>query len=86
MLGSGPRMKFVRAYVRCINWTARLFGATAILVGIVMLISAYLIGEHRAMNIVIGILAIAMGVATFLAKPVTVDAIDRMRRSMGRSD
>jgi hypothetical protein len=58
----------------------------AILVGIVMLINAYVIMEHRAINIVISALGIAIGTAIFLAKPVTVEVIDRMRRSMGRSD
>jgi uncharacterized membrane protein len=76
-------MKFDRAYLLFINFAARLFGAMALLVGIVFLVSAYAIKSNRAMDVVAGIFAIAVGVAVFMAKPITIEHITRIRQRMG---
>ena len=76
-------MKFDRAYLLFINLAARLFGAMALLAGIVFLVSAYAIKSNRAMDVVAGIFAIAVGVAVFMAKPITIEHITRIRRRMG---
>jgi len=76
-------MKFDRAYLLFINLAARLFGAMALLVGIVFLVSAYAIKSNRAMDVVAGIFAIAVGVAVFMAKAITIEHITRIRRRMG---
>jgi uncharacterized membrane protein len=76
-------MKFDRAYLLFINLASRLFGAMALLVGIVFLVSAYAIKSNRAMDVVAGIFAIAVGVAVFMAKPITIEHITRIRQRMG---
>jgi uncharacterized membrane protein HdeD (DUF308 family) len=50
------------------------------------LIGAYAIEANRWTYVVVGLLLIAIGVAVFIAKPVTVETIASMRRRMGRSD
>jgi uncharacterized membrane protein len=77
-------MKFDRAYLLFINLSARLFGAMALLVGIFFLLSAYAVPANRALDAVAGIFAIAIGIAVFMAKPISIEAIARMRQRMGR--
>ena len=77
-------MKFDRVYLLFINLSARLFGAMAVLFGIVALISAYAFTADRWMYMVAGIFAIAVGVAAFMAKPITAEHISSIRRKMGR--
>jgi uncharacterized membrane protein HdeD (DUF308 family) len=79
-------MKFDRAYLLFLNVSARLFGALALLVGIFTLVCAYTFKADRWMYIVAGIFAIAVGVAVFMAKPISVEHITRIRRRMGRSE
>ena len=79
-------MKFDRAYLLFINLAARLFGTMALLAGIVFLVSAYAIKSNRAMDVVAGIFAISVGVAAFMAKPITIEHINRIRRRMGGSE
>lgn len=79
-------MKFDRAYLLFINLSARLFGAMALLVGIFALVCAYAFKADRWMYIVAGIFAIAVGVAVFMAKPITIEHVSRIRRRMGRPD
>jgi uncharacterized membrane protein HdeD (DUF308 family) len=76
-------MKFYRAYVRFLNFAVRLFGALALLVGIVSLGCAYVFAENRGTRVVAGIFLVAMGVAVFLAKPITAEHITRIRQRMG---
>jgi hypothetical protein len=56
----------------------------ALVLGIFFLVSAYAFEASRATYAVAGILALAVGVAVFMAKPITTEAIARIRRSMGR--
>jgi cytochrome c biogenesis factor len=79
-------MKFYRAYVQFLNFAVRLFGALALFVGIVSLGCAYVFTADRGMRVVAGIFLVAVGAAVFLAKPITVEHITRMRQRMGRSD
>jgi hypothetical protein len=79
-------MQFYRVYVRFLNVAVRLFGALALLVGIVSLGCAYVFTEDRGTRVVAGIFLVAMGVAVFLAKPITVEQITRMRQRMGRTE
>jgi exosortase/archaeosortase len=79
-------MRFVNAYVLFLNLLTRFFGAMALLVGLFFLLSAYAITANRAMFAVVGILAIAVGVAVFLAKPITAETITTIRRRMGRPE
>jgi hypothetical protein len=72
-------MKFYRAYVQFLNFAVRLFGALALLVGIVSLGCAYAFTENRGTRVVAGIFLVAIGVAVFLAKPITVEADARDR-------
>jgi hypothetical protein len=77
-------MKLYRAYVRFLNFAVRLFGALALLVGIVSLGCAYAFTEYRGTRVVAGIFLATMGVAVFLARPITLGHITRMRQRMGR--
>jgi hypothetical protein len=53
---------------------------------IFFLLSAYAVPANRAMDAVAGIFAIAVGIAVFMAKPISIEAIARMRQRMGRSN
>ena len=75
-------MKDDRVYL--INFLARLFGVAAIFAGIGFLVSAYAIVENRVLNIVVGIIAIVMGMAFLVIKSVNADQLARIRRRMGR--
>lgn len=79
-------MKFYRVYVRFLNFAVRLFGALALLVGIVSLGCGYAFTENRGTRVVAGIFLVATGVAGFLAKPITVENITRIRQRMGRTE
>lgn len=76
-------MKLDRACLLFINFAARLFGAMALLAGIVFLVSAYAIKSNRAMDVVAGIFAIVVGVAVFMEKPITIEHLTLIRRRMG---
>ena len=78
-------MTFYRTYVFLLNLLARLFGVLALLAGGSSLIGAYAIEANRWTYVVVGFLLVAIGVAVFMAKPVTVETIASMRRRMGRS-
>jgi hypothetical protein len=80
------KMNFSRAYLLFINLSALLFGAMALLVGIGFLVSAYAVAANRALDLIVGISAIAVGVAVFKAKPITDEDIVRIRRKMGRPE
>ena len=77
-------MKLGRAFLTAFNVLARLFGSLAILAGIVFLVSAYAIKENRSLDVVLGLFALAMGIAVFLAKPIDAEQLARMRRRIGR--
>ena len=79
-------MKFERVYILLVNLSARLFGAVALVVGIFFLVSAYAFEANRATYAVTGIFAMAVGVAVFIAKPITTGVIARIRRRMGRPE
>jgi hypothetical protein len=79
-------MKFERTYILFINLSARLFGAMAFLVGCFSLVCAYAFNVNRWMYLVAGISATAVGVGVFIAKPITIDQITRIRRKMGRPE
>ena len=76
-------MKFDRAFLIAFNVLARLFGSLALLAGIVFLVSAYAIKENRFLDVVVGLSALAMGIAVFLAKPIDAEQLARMRHRMG---
>jgi uncharacterized membrane protein HdeD (DUF308 family) len=79
-------MTFYGTYLFLINLFARLFGAIAFVVGGISLVSAYLFEADRWTRIVAGIFLIAVGVAVFIGKPVTVETITNIRRRMGRAE
>jgi uncharacterized membrane protein HdeD (DUF308 family) len=60
-------MKLGRAFLTAFNVLARLFGSLAILAGIVFLVSAYAIKENRSLDVVLGLFALAMGIAVFFS-------------------
>ena len=79
-------MKIYRVYVRFRNFAVRLFGALALLVGIVSLGCGDAFTENRGTRVVAGIFLVAMGVAVFLAKPITVENITRVGQRTGRTE
>jgi hypothetical protein len=79
-------MTFDKTYVLLINILARLFGGLALVAGSVFLVGAYAIEVDRWTDVVVGLLLIAIGIAVFVAKPVTVETIASIRRRMGRPD
>jgi uncharacterized membrane protein YgaE (UPF0421/DUF939 family) len=79
-------MKLDRAYMVFINLSARLFGAMALLVGIYAFACAYVFKEDRWLYGIVGIFAIAVGVAVFMAKPITNAQVSRIRRRMSRPE
>jgi uncharacterized membrane protein HdeD (DUF308 family) len=79
-------MTFYRTHVFLLNLLARLFGVLALLAGGSSLIGACAIEANRWTYVVVGLLLIAIGVAVFMPKSVTVETIASMRRRMGLSD
>jgi uncharacterized membrane protein HdeD (DUF308 family) len=79
-------MKFVRVYILFLNLSARLFGALALVAGIFFLVSAYAFGANRSTYVVAGIFAMAVGVAVFMAKPITPEDIARIGQRKGGSE
>jgi hypothetical protein len=79
-------MTFREAHVLLINTLARLFGGLALVAGSFFLVGAYAIEADRWTDAAVGLLLIAIGVAVFVAKPVTVETIANIRRRMGRAD
>jgi len=79
-------MTFYGTYVFLINLFARLFGAIAFVVGGFSLVGAYMFEADRWTRVVGGIYLIAVGVAVFIAKAVTVETITNIRRRMGRAE
>jgi hypothetical protein len=68
------------------DYGASIGRALALFVGIVSLGCAYVFTENRGTRVVAGIFLVAIGVAVFLAKPITVEHIIRMRHRMGRTE
>jgi uncharacterized membrane protein YccC len=79
-------MQFERTFLIGLNILARLFGVLCVIVGIVFLVSAYAIKENRALDAVVGVCIVAIGVAFLLAKSVRAEQLARMRRLMGRNE
>jgi amino acid permease len=79
-------MTFYEAHVLVMNTLARLFGGLALVARSFFLVSAYAIAADRWTDVLVGLLLIAIGVAVFVAKPVTVETIANIRRRMGRPD
>jgi uncharacterized membrane protein HdeD (DUF308 family) len=79
-------MTFYEIHVLVITTLTRLFGGLALVAGSFFLVSAYAIEANRWADVVVGLLLIAIGVAVFVAKPVTVASIVNIRRRMGRPD
>ena len=79
-------MTFYEAHVLLINILARLFGGLALVAGSFFLVGAYAIEANRWTDVAVGLFLIAIGVAVFVAKPVTVETIANIRRRMGRPD
>jgi hypothetical protein len=79
-------MTFYETFVLLINFLARLFGAIAFVAGSFSLVSAYALEADRLTHVVAGLFLILIGVAVFIAKPVTVETIANIRRRMGRSE
>jgi hypothetical protein len=79
-------MTFYATYVLLINLFARLFGAIAFVFGGLSLVGAYMSEADRWTHVVVGLFLVAVGVAVFLAKPVTVETITDIRRRMGRAE
>jgi hypothetical protein len=76
------RMNLDRALLIASNVLARLFGVLAIFVGIVFLVSAYLFGEYRILDIVIGLGVTAVGLAFLLVKSLSAEQLARIRIRM----
>jgi uncharacterized protein YhhL (DUF1145 family) len=77
-------MKLDRLILMALNGLARLFGALAILAGIVFLVSAYAVKANRFLDIAIGFFLMAMGIAFLLTKSINAEQLTRMRLRMGR--
>ena len=70
--------------VNWINFLARFFGVAAIFAGIGFLVSAYAIVDNRVVNIVVGLIAIVMGIAFLVTKSINAEQLARIRRRIGR--
>jgi hypothetical protein len=79
-------MKFYGTYVLLINLFARVFGAIAFVAGGFSLVGAYVPEADRWTHAVAGLFLVAVGVAAFIAKPITVETIINIRRRMGRAE
>ena len=79
-------MKFSRAYVQFLSFAVQLFGTLALFAGIVCLGCAYAFTENRGTRVVAGMFLVTIGVAVYLAKPITVEHIIRMRQRMGPAE
>ncbi len=72
--------------VHLIKFLARFFGVAAIFAGIAFSVIAYVIVGNRVLNIVVGLVAIVMGIAFLVNKPVNAEQLARIRRRMGRPE
>jgi hypothetical protein len=79
-------MQVERTFLVGLNILARLFGVLCVIVGIVFLVSSYALKANRALDAVVGVCIVAIGVAFLLAKSVRVEDLARMRRFMGRDE
>lgn len=79
-------MTFRQAHVFLLNTLARIFDGLAVVAGSFFLVGACAIEANRWTDVVVGLLLIAIGVAVFVAKPVTVATIASMRQRIGRPD
>jgi hypothetical protein len=75
--------RYDRFHLGVMNIGARIFGGGMLLFGVIALISAAFGVPDRGLNIIIGLVALAIGVACFLAKPVTGVDLERIR-TLGR--
>jgi hypothetical protein len=76
-------MKLDRLILMTLNGLARLFRVLAILAGIAFSVSAYAVKANRFLDIAIGFLLMAMGIAFLLTKSINAEQLTRMRRRMG---
>jgi len=74
--------EFFRKYARIITVAARIFGIWSILVGTFFLLSAWASTSNRVPNVLVGLLAIAIGVGMLVARPVTVEQVQSIGKSM----
>lgn len=66
-------MKLDRLFLVAFNGLTRLFGALAVLAGIIFLVSAYAIKANRFLDIGIGLFLIAMGSAFLPVKSIKLE-------------
>ena len=73
---------FLRKYARVFTIAARVVGVWFILGGTFFLFAAWAIPADRAMNIVVGLLVIAIGIGMLIARPATGEQLESMSRSV----
>jgi hypothetical protein len=71
--------RYDRIHLGVMNVGARVFGSGMLLAGVIALMSAALGMSHRGLAVVIGLLALAIGMACFLARPVDGADLERIR-------
>jgi di/tricarboxylate transporter len=69
--------------IRVINIGVRTFGVLACFVGVAFLLSAWFTQSDRILFGLIGALCIAMGIAIWMARPITQSQIDSLRERSG---
>jgi hypothetical protein len=75
--------RYDRFHLGVMNVGARIFGGGMLLFGVIALISAAFGMPDRGLTIVVGLVALAIGAASFFANPVTDVDLQRIR-TLGR--
>lgn len=72
--------------IRVINVLARVFGVLACIVGLISLLSAWLFPRDRVAYVLGAAFGLAIGIATWMARPVTQSQLDSIRKGWGSDE
>ena len=72
--------------IRVINVMARVFGVLACIVGLISLLSAWLLPGDRTWYLLGAALSLAIGIGVWIARPITQSQIDSIRNGRGSGE
>ena len=78
-----PSARFDRAWIRALNVAARLFGTCFGVAGLALLAMAALDSERRVASVALGLFMVTVGIATWIARPITQSTLVDVRSARG---
>jgi hypothetical protein len=78
-----PSARFDNAWICALNVAARIFGTCFGVAGLTFLAVAALHSEHRVASVALGLFMVAVGIATWIARPITQSTVDSLRGNRG---